>query len=171
MDGWTAAAMCNKTVPIYVTALGSKDVFGAQPSREFDRHISMSLFFWLYSRWFRPYRSNVEFGRFIAYPIHPAHVALDLEPNAMAQDIVSMHKAICSQVDSLEGKPIPKYSRIPYCNSRVYALHHSFEHSSSYSLPTLQPLQSRFWCNARLLQLDYCPPDLQGREHHGIVNC
>ncbi|CAG9983857.1 unnamed protein product [Clonostachys byssicola] len=128
MEGWIAEAMCNKTVPIYVTAPGSKDMFGAHPSREFDRHISTSLFFWLYSRRFRPYRSNVEFGRFIAHPIHPAHLTPGLEPNALAQDVVSMHKAICSQVDSLVGKHKPKWAWAPhddrdvYCDPRVYLL-------------------------------------------------
>ncbi|CAH0055869.1 unnamed protein product [Clonostachys solani] len=114
IEGWTAEAMCNKTVPIYVTASGSKDMFGANPFLEFDRYVSQSLFFWLYSRWFRPYRR--------------AHLAPGMEPNALARDIVSMHKAICSQVDSMAGRPKPNHHWIPlderdvYCDSRVHVM-------------------------------------------------
>lgn len=85
MRASTAEAMCSKTVPIYITASGEKDVFSAWHSSSFDNYIAESLFYWLYSGWFRPYRSNVEFGRFIAHPIHPVDLAPGMEPSAMLE--------------------------------------------------------------------------------------
>ncbi|KAG8670959.1 hypothetical protein FPOAC1_004194 [Fusarium poae] len=79
---------CNKTVPIYVI-----------PSSGAARHlIAWCLNNWLYRRWYKPYRNEIEHCRFIAKQFYTCP-ALD---QPLVPLVNSLHERICNQVKAYQ---------------------------------------------------------------------
>lgn len=83
---------CNKSVPVYITP-GSKWLL-----------LRMVLHNYIYRRWFRPYRSEIDHGRFICNFIYPHD--LPFTPTLSLSDIhdiVSLNQAICTKLETQRG--------------------------------------------------------------------
>ncbi|GAB1316349.1 hypothetical protein MFIFM68171_06559 [Madurella fahalii] len=83
---------CNKTVPFYILA------------NEQCQLVFMVLHNYIYRRWLRPYRSEIEYERYICKFISP----LDLDNHgstppstSVINSLISLNNAICTQVQAL----------------------------------------------------------------------
>lgn len=80
---------CNKSVPIYIRR-------GPQ-----WRLLSTVLHNYIYRRWFRPYRNEIERERFICKFITPKDLVDEASPSQSTIDsIASMNRAICAEVEA-----------------------------------------------------------------------
>ncbi|CAG9981774.1 unnamed protein product [Clonostachys byssicola] len=98
----------------------------AGPGSSFDlyRNLANSLYSWLQRQWLNPYRTNIEFERFIAKTIYPQCVNWDTDITELAEILVSMHETICSQVPIVSAKAVKNeafyYRDIVYCHPEVH---------------------------------------------------
>ncbi|QPH03758.1 hypothetical protein C2857_000129 [Epichloe festucae Fl1] len=88
MEHHQLAGICNKTAPIYCLP-GS-----------FDDHVRLVIQNYMYRRWFRPYRSELGWGRFLCKFINP--VGLDKENAAPStstlKSLLCLNQSICETV-------------------------------------------------------------------------
>ncbi|KAM0354964.1 hypothetical protein ACHAPU_000806 [Fusarium lateritium] len=79
---------CNKTIPIYIlpSALESTSL------------LPMALHNWLYRKWFKPFRSDLEFGQFIAKFMVPRHLPRNISTDEVVEQIHLLNAKICQQV-------------------------------------------------------------------------
>lgn len=76
---------CNKSVPIYFLR-GHWRFAG-------------TLYSYIYPRWFKPFRSEIEHGRFLTQYIAPIHAKdRSLPIVASVESFVALHKAVCTEV-------------------------------------------------------------------------
>lgn len=87
---------CNKTVPIYILTSPRKDDNTTLPV------LRSSLVNYLYNKWFRPYKTDIEFFQFFAKPIVPMHLECpDTKPSAALIDaLVKESRAIAHWVNT-----------------------------------------------------------------------
>ncbi|KAH7121427.1 hypothetical protein EDB81DRAFT_913593 [Dactylonectria macrodidyma] len=78
-----ANRLCNITMPLYLAVLRA------------------TLNRWLYRKWFRPYKGDIENGQFIARVMQPRHIPEDTDFNGLTKLLISLNAAICGQVDKL----------------------------------------------------------------------
>ncbi|KAK7425898.1 hypothetical protein QQZ08_007612 [Neonectria magnoliae] len=114
---------CNKSVAIYI------------PLRTGCRAILTLIHNYLYRRWFRPYQSEIELGRFICKTITPPNLPDEPSPSeATINSFISLNKAICTHIkakhvayDKLvaSGQKIPGWSLRD--NHRLYMLQPLFQ--------------------------------------------
>jgi hypothetical protein len=86
---------CNKSVPVYITGADSRVCL-----------LPILLHNYIYRRWFRPYRSEIDYLQFLCKFIVPQHLLHDSRTTTCATKIdavVSMNNAICEQVQALPG--------------------------------------------------------------------
>lgn len=108
----------NKSVPIYILP---GDGTHCKPYS-----IPLSLLNYLYKRWFRPYRSDIEYGQFIAKVIYAPNWTGRNTGSAVVNLVTTLNKSICSKLDearqSLEGKRHGSYmeekNRLPHYHIR-----------------------------------------------------
>ncbi|KAM0548864.1 hypothetical protein ACHAPJ_009720 [Fusarium lateritium] len=87
----------NKTVPIYLL-IGEAGRYGLTSL------LQMVLHNYLYKKWFRPFRSDIEQGQFVA-KVLKVNGQSDTKDEASAIDLaMRMHTAINNRLDSLEAK-------------------------------------------------------------------
>ncbi|KAH8893872.1 hypothetical protein GQ53DRAFT_745307 [Thozetella sp. PMI_491] len=80
---------CNKSVPIYLT-----------PSRN-ARLLRMVLHNYIYRRWFRPYRSEIERLRYLCKTISPIDLDVEVVPSQQTiSTLLALNQAICSEVEA-----------------------------------------------------------------------
>lgn len=80
---------CNKSVPIYI--LLGPHWFA----------VGRVLHNYIYRRWFRPYRSDIEASRFICKFITPSDMSNSSPPSKMTVNtLVSLNETICAQVEA-----------------------------------------------------------------------
>ncbi|KAI1173536.1 hypothetical protein F4777DRAFT_600537 [Nemania sp. FL0916] len=113
---------CNKSVPIYILA-APKD----------QSLLNLVLHNYIYRRWFRPYRSEIEHGRFlyksiVAFSFPEKETWLSQSTTAA---IVSVNKDICAETEKTRlkfqqmldtGASFPYYSREAYEKNQFYIL-------------------------------------------------
>jgi hypothetical protein len=97
MTAWDFADTCNKSVPVYFRMQRGDD--SRWPL------FTIVLHNYIYHRWFRPYRSDIEDNRFICKFITPKELPVDndLEPSpspTVFNTLIAMNKAICAEADS-----------------------------------------------------------------------
>lgn len=83
---------CNKATGIYVhsaTRIG------------YPCLLLQTLHNYLYGRWFRPYKSEIEYVQFIAKTFLPELLLEDLRPGPLANLAVSVHAAICNRAQEI----------------------------------------------------------------------
>ncbi|CAI6092594.1 unnamed protein product [Clonostachys chloroleuca] len=101
-----------------------KKSVGLGSSHALYHALANSLYSWLQRQWLDPYRTNIEFERFIATTIYPECVNWDADIAELAETIVSMHEMICSQVPIVSARAVKNrefYCRdIVYCHPEVY---------------------------------------------------
>jgi hypothetical protein len=74
--------ICNKSVPVYIL--------------KGHLRFAGTLYNYLYRRWFKPFQSEIEYGRFIAKFIAPTNA---IQPIMASMDsILALHKAICTNI-------------------------------------------------------------------------
>lgn len=85
---------CNKTIPVYGII---------QPEGNW-RHLAFVLHNYVYRRWFKPYRSEIEHGRFFCKMLAPEDlpgIQRGPRPSRVTLDaLLDMHNALCAQVDN-----------------------------------------------------------------------
>ncbi|KAI1137128.1 hypothetical protein F5Y05DRAFT_419618 [Hypoxylon sp. FL0543] len=87
MDSRDVFDACNKSVPVYILRTSQWRLFG------------QVLHNYIYRRWFRPYRSEIECQRFICKFITPEDLPDEASPSQKTvNDLVSLNSAICAQV-------------------------------------------------------------------------
>ncbi|KND87029.1 hypothetical protein TOPH_08327 [Tolypocladium ophioglossoides CBS 100239] len=92
---------CNKSVPIYVllwanvpeATLAVPGIYVIRPL------INIVLHNYLYRKWFRPYRSEIEWGSFFAKVMQPRDFEMGFEPHEIADRVAAMSASLCTQVD------------------------------------------------------------------------
>lgn len=84
---------CNKSVPIYVLS---------ETNTTSQNLLKIVLARYLYARWFRPYRSDIEFGQFIAKTIWPLPACHPPgTPDGGLVDLaIPVHAAVCARAES-----------------------------------------------------------------------
>ncbi|KAL7893029.1 hypothetical protein HDV64DRAFT_263399 [Trichoderma sp. TUCIM 5745] len=83
----------NKTVPIYI--------FSAK--RSFYTSLLLKLLHdFLYAKWYRPYRNEIEYRRFLAKTFLAQLLPNDLQPGALADFAVSVNDAICTRAQAIQ---------------------------------------------------------------------
>lgn len=83
----------NKTVPIYI--------FSAK--RSFYTSLLLKLLHdFLYAKWYRPYRNEIEYRRFLAKTFLAQLLPNDLQPEALADLAVSVNDAICMRAQATQ---------------------------------------------------------------------
>ncbi|KAL7948524.1 hypothetical protein V8C42DRAFT_314740 [Trichoderma barbatum] len=92
---------CNKSVPIYIIPSGRWLL------------LRVVLHNYIYRRWFRPYRSEIDFHRFICRFINPYDIYNELSTVSMAtiHDIISLNQAICTKVEAQRSGFMDQYMR------------------------------------------------------------
>jgi hypothetical protein len=98
-------ACCNKSVPIFLIGPGSTSDFNVR-TRSL---LNVVLHNYLYRTWFKPYRSEIEFGQFLAQPISvgPDSKSPQLEfANGVdaAHFIAALSHKICSRIEDIQRK-------------------------------------------------------------------
>ncbi|KAK4096608.1 hypothetical protein N658DRAFT_480341 [Parathielavia hyrcaniae] len=99
MRGWDVSDTCNKSVAVYIlTQPGDNRRSGL---------LRMVLHNYIYRRWFRPYRSDIEHQRSICKFILPKDLPEhdNMEPSGSPPEsaittLVAMNKAICAEADT-----------------------------------------------------------------------
>ncbi len=88
---------CNKSTGVYVLAEPIKE---SRYEANFGL-VRAALNNYLYRRWLRPYRSDIEYGQFIAKTIIPDRPSLwpDTSPAAEVDVAVSLHTAVCARAE------------------------------------------------------------------------
>ncbi|PNY26145.1 Uncharacterized protein TCAP_03924 [Tolypocladium capitatum] len=116
---------CNKSVPVYIPP--------------FDQRLLLSqvLHNYIYRRWFRPYRSEIEHQRFICKFITPQHLPSAGSPSQSTVDsLVSLNRAICAEVEARRltyeetfaaGDEIAAYKLARVKNHRLHILQPLFK--------------------------------------------
>ncbi|KAL6813166.1 hypothetical protein GGI42DRAFT_165563 [Trichoderma sp. SZMC 28013] len=80
---------CNKSVPVYVI-----------PGRRWLL-LRVVLHNYIYRRWFRPYRSEIDHGRFICKFIYPHHLPDEPTTSMLTiRAIISLNQAICNKFEA-----------------------------------------------------------------------
>lgn len=77
---------CNKSVPLYIIDATCGEL------------LKTVLHNYIYHRWFRPYRSEIDHGRFICKFIAPRHLPNDDSPPTPStiETIISLNRALCT---------------------------------------------------------------------------
>lgn len=94
---------CNKTIPIYICNDHRTKQFSQSPLV-----LGLALHNWLYQKWFRPYRTDIEWGQFIAKIFECPRVTKwqGLEPSA--EDIIDMtvrlNYVICNRIEAAQKR-------------------------------------------------------------------
>ncbi|KAM0440471.1 hypothetical protein ACHAQK_005878 [Fusarium lateritium] len=102
----------NKTVPLYIILKDAHAETGHTFSFSF---LTLALHNWLYHKWFRPFRSDIDNNEFVAKVFLPKHLPKTDSPVSLAEDINRLNKETCNQVLRLQeqcrGKePHPLYA-------------------------------------------------------------
>jgi hypothetical protein len=86
--------ICNKSVPLYI-------IPGRIPGNR-PRLLQIVLHNYIYRRWFRPYRSELQFQRFICKVICPPDLPYDAATPTppIIESIISLNQAICAGVEA-----------------------------------------------------------------------
>ncbi|KAL7892193.1 hypothetical protein HDV63DRAFT_415459 [Trichoderma sp. SZMC 28014] len=91
IDTFVFTDLCNKTVPIY---------FHSGYSR-----LAFTLYNYLYPRWFKPFQSEIEHGRFLTKFIAPREVKICSRPiTTSLESFIALHKTICKNVHKRRGE-------------------------------------------------------------------
>ncbi|GAB1312088.1 VPS9 domain-containing protein [Madurella fahalii] len=94
------ADTCNKTVPVYVVRQAAS---GAQWP-----HLAVVLHNYIYRRWFRPYRSELERGRFLCKFVTPVGLGDrgtgPFATQPILDTFVAVNKAVCAQVERTQAE-------------------------------------------------------------------
>lgn len=81
---------CNKTVPIYVMWTKGESLLG------------YALHHWLYLKWYKPYRNDIEHNQFIAKMFYPCQPPTDTPLVSLVALVNGLHGRICDQVVSYQ---------------------------------------------------------------------
>lgn len=84
----------NKTVPIYI--------FSAKRSFYTSLLLKMLSDF-VYAKWYRLYRNEIEYRRFLAKTFLAQLLPSDLQPGALADFAISVNDAICSRAQAAQA--------------------------------------------------------------------
>ncbi|KAF7561540.1 hypothetical protein G7046_g2600 [Stylonectria norvegica] len=88
MDSREFDDTCNKSVPFYI--LGAPHWY----------MVGQVLHNYIYRRWFQPYRTDIEFDRFICKFISPKDIPNEPSlPHSKVENLVDLNKAICASVE------------------------------------------------------------------------
>lgn len=83
----------NKATPIYI--------FSAK--RSFYTSLLLKLLHnFLYTKWYRPYRNEIEYRRFLAKTFLPQLLPSDLQSGPLVDFAISVHDAICKRVQAAQ---------------------------------------------------------------------
>ncbi|KAL6363467.1 hypothetical protein LRP88_02883 [Fusarium phalaenopsidis] len=91
----------NKTVPIFL-------LNGPAGRAGYPEMLRSALHNYLYRRWFRPYRTDIEYGQFIAHILHFRDQPAVQDEDSAVDLIISMHGTVCSGLDSKTPKAEPE---------------------------------------------------------------
>lgn len=86
---------CNKTVPIYIVHR--------------TKHYSLlhcALHNWLYNKWYRPYRNDIEYHQFIAKQFYPCRPSPEMSAVSLVTLINDLHGRICNQVATYQREVV-----------------------------------------------------------------
>lgn len=117
--------ICNKSVPLYI-------IPGRIPGHR-NRLLWMVLHNYIYRRWFRPYRSEIDFQRFICKLIYPPDLPFDAATPTppIVESIISLNQAICAGVEACRPTHEASREAIPYSSypvgCRAYVLQPLFQ--------------------------------------------
>lgn len=92
-----ANRLCNKMVPLYLI-----DLPGALLSPLMVLRAALNR--WLYRKWFEPYKSEVEYGRFIASVMTPTHIPQDIDFSRLVKLLSSLSGTLCAQIEQVHQK-------------------------------------------------------------------
>ncbi|KAF7551855.1 hypothetical protein G7Z17_g4700 [Cylindrodendrum hubeiense] len=73
--------------------------------------LNATLHNWLYRKWFQPYKSDIEYGQFIAKMMSPRHIPEDIGFSELFDLLVSMNAAICAQVEEAQQQERERQER------------------------------------------------------------
>ncbi|KAH7109941.1 hypothetical protein EDB81DRAFT_849259 [Dactylonectria macrodidyma] len=111
---------CNKSVAVYVPF----------PLRPHCRAIHYVVDNYLYRRWFRPYQSEIELGRFLCKTITPTDLPDEPSPSeATVSSFISLNGAICAKVKAHQrayDELVATGQEIPGWRSQAFSNHRSF---------------------------------------------
>ncbi|KAF7558220.1 hypothetical protein G7Z17_g204 [Cylindrodendrum hubeiense] len=111
---------CNKSVAVYVPF----------PLRLHCRAIHHAVNNYLYRRWFRPYQSEIELGRFLCKTITPPDLPDEPSPSeATISSFISLNGAICAKVKAHQrvyDGLVATDQEIPGWRSQAFSNHRSF---------------------------------------------
>ncbi|KPM42071.1 hypothetical protein AK830_g4472 [Neonectria ditissima] len=115
---------CNKSVALYFV-----------PRRRPTIRLIV-LHNYIYRRWFRPYQSEIELGRFICRTITPTNLPEVSATESMTGDLISLNGAICAEIKARHrtyddlvaaGQEIPGWKATEVNNHRLYILQPLFQ--------------------------------------------
>ncbi|KAL7954521.1 hypothetical protein V8C34DRAFT_294133 [Trichoderma compactum] len=93
------ADTCNKSVPVYIVP-GQRWLL-----------LRVVLHNYIYRRWFRPYRSEIDYGRFICKFIYPCPPAYEEPmPPPTIHDIITINQAICAKIEEQRSIFVEEYN-------------------------------------------------------------
>lgn len=94
----TATEFCNRAAPIYI--LGPNG-----GPRGVRRYLIFAILHYVYRRWFRPYRNDIEYGQFLVKFVAP--YGFSREETTSLSDVVDLvkdlHAAICLKVNDVQS--------------------------------------------------------------------
>ncbi|MBE3045754.1 hypothetical protein IMZ48_25050 [Candidatus Bathyarchaeota archaeon] len=82
---------CNKTAPIYIYSTADLNP---------TQLLLIALHNWLYRKWFRPYKSEIEWGQFIAKVMRLPDVPKDMPVEHLVNSVVSLNGSVCDKVEA-----------------------------------------------------------------------
>ncbi|KAF5665234.1 hypothetical protein FCIRC_10591 [Fusarium circinatum] len=108
-------ACCNKTVPIYIV-----------PGAKGCLLLHCALHNWLYKKWYRPYRNDIEYHQFIAKLFYPCKPPPDMSTVSLVTLINDLHGRICDQVATYQREvvtlPPPSSSGGPHFRDQEFLI-------------------------------------------------
>ncbi|KAI9163457.1 hypothetical protein HJFPF1_05071 [Paramyrothecium foliicola] len=97
---------CNKTVPIYICD-PARPASVPPPERPSTKGFATSLLTWLHGKWLKPYRSEIEWGRFIAKIIRlrgswsdGGLLGFSERPEELIDRLIALHASACEHVET-----------------------------------------------------------------------
>ena len=82
---------CNKTAPIYIYSTADLNP---------TQLLLIALHNWLYRKWFRPYKSEIEWGQFIAKVMRLPDVPNDMPVEHLVNSVISLNGTVCDKVEA-----------------------------------------------------------------------
>ncbi|UPL02808.1 hypothetical protein LCI18_013742 [Fusarium solani-melongenae] len=117
---------CNTSVSIYIIT---------SPDGGAGFALRYALHNWLYHKWFQPFRSEIEYGQFVAKQFYAARPQVDTPPASMVELTNELQKRMCDQVTTFQREVVslPKdlsFPRLQFRDQRFYILQPLFRAST-----------------------------------------